>query len=95
MIRLDENPRMPALHRRSGLIPALGLLTLLSTTPALAGSATAGSLISKQNAIDNATNSMPTGNQVTGVRCITMIRALSARYRCTVQWSPETSEGGS
>jgi hypothetical protein len=86
---------MPALHCRTTLIPTLGLLTLLSAGPALAGSATAGSIISKQDAIDNAANAMPIGNEITGVRCTTMIRALSARYRCTVQWSPETNESGS
>ena len=75
------------------LMVAMPLVALLSATPALAGSATAGSIISKQNAIANATTSMPAGNTVTKTDCTTMVRALSARYRCTVYWSP--TDGGS
>ena len=71
----------------------LALLALLGTAPAYAGSVTAGSIISKTDAIANASASMPAGSQITGVKCTTLIRDLSARYRCTVQWSPAPSKG--
>jgi len=71
----------------------LVLLALLSAAPAHAGSVTAGSIISKSDAIANASSSMPAGSQITGVNCTTMIRDLSARYRCTVQWIPAPSKG--
>jgi hypothetical protein len=49
--------------------------------------------MSQQAAIAIATSSMPAGNSVTRTQCTTMVRALSARYRCTVWWSPATGEG--
>lgn len=67
-------------------------LALLSAAPAHAGSVTAGSIISKSDAIANASSSMPAGSQITGVNCTTLIRP-SARYRCTVQWIPAPSKG--
>jgi hypothetical protein len=69
------------------------LLALLGTAPAHAGSVTAGSIISKTDAIANASVSIPAGSQITSVKCTTMIRDLSARYRCTVQWIPAPSKG--
>lgn len=63
----------------------LALLALLGTAPAHASSVTAGSIISKTDAIGNASVSMPAGSQITSVKCTTLIRDLSARYRCTVQ----------
>ena len=69
----------------------LALLALLDPAPAHAGSVTAGSIISKTDA--NASASMPAGSQITGVKCTTLIRDLSARYRCTVQWIPALSKG--
>jgi len=71
----------------------LALLALLGTAPAHAGSVTAGSIISKTDAIANASVSMPAGSQITGVKCTTLIRDLSARYRCTVLWIPAPSKG--
>jgi hypothetical protein len=49
--------------------------------------------MSKTNAIANATASMPAGNTVTDVRCLTIIKDQSARYRCTVYWSPAAQQG--
>ena len=74
-------------------LSALAALGLLQAVPALAGSATAGSIMSKQAAVANATSSMPAGNAVTRSSCTTMVRDLSARYSCTVWWSPATSKG--
>ena len=54
---------------------------------------TAGSIISKTDAIANASAPMPAGSRVTSVTCTTLIRDLSARYRCTVQWIPAPSKG--
>jgi hypothetical protein len=71
----------------------VALLALLGMAPAYANSVTAGSIISKNNAIANASCSMPAGSQITGVKCTTIIRDLSARYRCTVQWIPAPSKG--
>ena len=79
---------------RCAALSALAAVGLLQGTPALAGSATAGSIMSKQAAIAIATSSMPPGNSVSRVQCTTMVRALSARYRCTVWWSPATGVGG-
>jgi len=80
----------PALSLRV-LLPAL---LLAIAAPAQAGFATAGSIISAQDAIDTASSSMPPGGQVTSVRCTTMVRDLSARYRCTVQWSSPDAGAG-
>jgi hypothetical protein len=71
----------------------VAVLALLGMAPAYAGSNTAGSIISKTNAIANASASMPAGSQITGVKCTTMIRDLSARYRCTVDWGPAPGNG--
>lgn len=75
------------------VLSAPAALALLPMAPAQAGSATAGSIMSKQAAIATATSSMPAGNSVTRSRCTTMVRALSARYSCTVWWSPTPLEG--
>ncbi len=79
---------------RFAALSALAAIGLLQSPSALAGSATAGSIMSKQAAIAIATSSMPAGNSVNRVQCTTMVRALSARYRCTVWWGPATGEGG-
>jgi hypothetical protein len=78
---------------RFAALSAVAAFGLLQSTPALAGSATAGSIMSQQAAIAIATSSMPAGNSVTRAQFITMVRALSARYRCTLWWSPATGEG--
>ena len=56
-------------------------------SPALAGSATAGSIISKADAIATAASGMPAGQVITAERCLTMVRDLSPRYSCTVTWT--------
>jgi len=72
----------------------LASVLLAPVAPALAGSATAGSIMSKQAAIRIATYSMPAGNSVSRVQCTEMLRDLLPRYRCTVWWSPASGEGG-
>lgn len=72
---------------------ATGLL-LGCSAPVLAGSSTAGSISSKQNAIANASSALPSGAQINAVQCITLIRDLSPRYSCTVRWSPAANGGG-
>ena len=66
----------------------IGLVLLLGAMapPTWAGSGTGSSIISRQNAIDSASRSMPASDQITNVHCITLIRDLSPRYSCTVQW---------
>jgi hypothetical protein len=64
---------------------ALGLV-LAGAAPGWAGSGTAESIISRQDAIAQASAAMPASDQITNTRCIDMIRDLSSRYRCTVQW---------
>jgi hypothetical protein len=70
-----------------------GLMLMVCGSPCLAGSSTAGSVISKQNAIANASNSLPAGAQITDVSCTTLIRDLSPRYSCTVHWTPAGRRG--
>jgi hypothetical protein len=74
-------------------ITAIGLLSLLAGAPAMAGSATAGSIMSKQQAIASASSNMPAGNRVSRVECTTLVRDLSPRYSCTVWWSPAPRQG--
>ena len=62
------------------------LVVLAGGGPALAGSSTAGSIISKADAIATASSGMPAGQVITGEHCLTMVRDLSARYSCTVTW---------
>ncbi len=66
-------------------ILALGLV-MAGAAPGWAGSGTAESIISRQDAIAQASAAMPAGDQITNTRCIDMIRDMSSRYRCTVQW---------
>jgi hypothetical protein len=66
-------------------ILALGLV-MAGAAPGWAGSGTAESIISRQDAIAQASAAMPASDQITNTRCIDMIRDLSSRYRCTVQW---------
>jgi len=75
------------------LVYLIGVVPLLGASPALAGSVTAGSIISKQDAIATASSFVPAGHPITAVNCTTMIRDLSARYRCTVHWSDAQGSG--
>lgn len=65
----------------------VAVVVVATGSPAVAGSSTAGSIISKADAIATARSAMPAGQVVTGERCLTMVRDLSPRYRCTVTWS--------
>lgn len=76
--------------RRIRLSALAAILLLAGAGPASAGSGTSESIISRQDAIAGASSGMASGDQITGTRCTTMIRDLSARYRCTVTWGPAT-----
>lgn len=73
-------------HRRRPLLLGLSLSVLAAGIPAQAGSSTAGSIISKADAIATASSAMPAGQVITAVQCLTMVRDLSPRYSCTVTW---------
>ncbi len=79
---------LPRLGRLALLLTGLGLAPLLLTAPAQAGVGVAESIISKDDAINDAKQAMPPGAVVTQVDCIDMMRDLSPRYRCIVQWIP-------
>lgn len=66
---------------------ALGLLAGWAVPPAAAGSCSGGSIISRQNAIADASSCLPPGAQITAEHCITLIRDLSPRYQCSLTWS--------
>lgn len=55
---------------------------------ARADGGTAGSLISREDAIRNATLWMPPAARITSTNCTEMVIDSSARYVCTVQWGP-------
>jgi hypothetical protein len=61
-------------------------LVMAAAAPSWAGSGTAESIISRQDAIAQASAAMPAGDQITNTQCVDMIRDMSSRYRCTVQW---------
>jgi hypothetical protein len=61
-------------------------MTLLTTTVALAGSTTAESIWSLQNALDRAIAEVPADKKVTGHRCVDFEVSGTTRYRCTVFW---------
>ena len=63
---------------------ALAVLPL----PARADGGSASSLLSRQDAIQQATLWMPRGAQITSTNCTEMIIDSSVRYFCSVQWGP-------
>ena len=75
-----------ALVAGAGLLAAV--VALLLPGAARADGGTAGSLISRQDAIRNATLWMPPGARITSTNCTEMVIDSSARYVCTVQWGP-------
>ena len=79
---------LPRLGRLALLLTGLSLTPALLCSPAQAGVGVAESIISKDDAINDAKQGMPPGAVVTQVDCIDMIRDLSPRYRCIVQWVP-------
>ena len=70
----------------AGLLAA-GALWLLAGE-ARADGGTAGSLISREDAIRNATLWMPPNARITSTDCTEMVIDSSPRYVCTVQWGP-------
>lgn len=82
--------------RRTGrlalLLAGLSLAPVLLPAAAQAGATVAESIISKEDAINDAKQLMPAGAVVSQVDCIDMIRDLSSRYRCIVQWIPASKQ---
>lgn len=71
----------------------LALLLAMGSAPGLpppahAGGSTAGSLVSREEAIRQATLWMPDTAQITSINCTEMVIDSSPRYVCTVQWGP-------
>ncbi len=79
-----------ALVAGAGLITGAAVVAAVLLLPgeARADGGTAGSLISRQDAIRNATLWMPPGARITSTNCTEMVIDSSARYVCTVQWGP-------
>lgn len=70
-----------------------GSVVVAAGMPGFAGSCTAGSIISQEDAIATASSSRPAGLPITDVSCTTLIRDLSPRYRCTVTWDDAVRQG--
>ena len=83
---------LPMAHRSAMsaalLAGATGLAALLLPPAARADGGTAGSLISRDDAIRNATLWMPPAARITSTDCTEMVIDSSPRYVCTVQWGP-------
>jgi hypothetical protein len=73
--------------RLSLLAAGLGAMALLLPSAAQAGVTVAESIISRDDAISDAKQLMPTGAIVSQVDCIE-VPLESTRYRCIVQWIP-------
>jgi hypothetical protein len=77
--------------QRSGRLTLLGLgmglMLGLMPAAARAGATVAESIISREDAISDAKQLMPSGAIVSQVDCIE-IALESVRYRCIVQWIP-------
>jgi hypothetical protein len=69
----------------AGATAAMALALML---PARADGGSASSLLSRQDAIQQATLWMPRGAQITSTDCTEMIIDSSVRYFCSVQWGP-------
>jgi hypothetical protein len=61
-------------------------MALLTTSVALAGSTTAESIWSLQNALERAIAEVPADKIIKGHRCIDFEVSGTTRYRCTVFW---------
>lgn len=75
-------------RRLALMATGMGLMVSLMPAAARAGAIVAESIISRDDAISDAKQLMPAGAIVSQVDCVEMIRDLSARYRCIVQWIP-------
>lgn len=78
-------PQRP--HRLGLLVGGLALLAAVLPTAARAGVSVAESIISRQDAINDAKEMLPPGAIVSQVDCVE-IPLESTRYRCVVQWIP-------
>ncbi|MCT0219993.1 hypothetical protein KQ304_13505 [Synechococcus sp. CS-1329] len=68
----------------------LAATLLLAGLPASAGSATADSIIDRENALQEATRQVPEGATVTGSRCQEIVMpGDSFRYRCSVEFTTQ------
>ena len=70
------------------LTAAAAAAVLLLPGEARADGGTAGSLVSRENAIQNASLWMPPGARITSTECTEMLIDSSPRYVCTVEWGP-------
>ncbi|MFZ0407939.1 MAG: hypothetical protein WAM11_07515 [Cyanobium sp.] len=77
---------LPLLCFRSGRLSSLILLGLtVAATPALAGSITADSVMSKTGARQDAIEQVPRGATITKSKCLELeVGMNNIRYRCTV-----------
>ena len=82
--RMDEAAAFAATAATAAGLTALAVLPL----PARADGGSASSLLSRQDAIQQATLWMPRGAQITSTNCTEMIIDSSVRYFCSVQWGP-------
>ena len=83
-----QQRRRPHATVAAAVIGASAGLTALAglALPAQAGGGTAGSLLSRQAAIQQATLWMPPGARITSTNCTVMVIDSSPRYFCSVQW---------
>ena len=75
--------------RRLGALPALiaALGMAIAAAPALAGSVTAQSVWSQQNALSRAKSLLPAGAEISGSQCQTVEVGLdNTRYICTLTY---------
>lgn len=83
--------RLTAVTARLAAAAATAAAVLLLPGEARADGGTAASLMSRENAIQNATLWMPPGARITSTNCTEMVIDSSTRYVCTVQWGPSES----
>jgi hypothetical protein len=81
-------PRLPAATTLLTAAAAAAAAVLLLPGEARADGGTAASLVSRENAIQNATLWMPPGARITSTDCTEMLIDSSPRYVCTVEWGP-------
>lgn len=80
--------RLTAVTARLAAAATTAAAVLLLPGEARADGGTAASLMSRENAIQNATLWMPPGARITSTNCTEMLIDSSPRYVCTVEWGP-------
>jgi hypothetical protein len=90
--------RIPPLRPSSLEVPLHLLFSALLlggwNGPALAGSSTAESVWSRENALERARQGVPEGATITGDHCQEMEVGMdNYRYRCTVEYDPAATDG--